>query len=429
MYFNGFNFAAGQYERQHVSYVANAIVYVADGVRRTSYYLTDDGYNLLLATLEVESNMKLTIQEMIFKLHLEKATYDKAADDMRTIFNMLRIQLQKIQEAMRKIRQNALRYTIADYKALLEENLGAIDETCKRFDIYRERISQLTKQMTERDIHVQKLEPLERNNLHHLEIIESYLERALEEHQRILTAHFDLKSLYAKELESLAQITMIERFDLRSVLDEPLLDNARLLENMDLFLRPLFNQPLEKVYNLNLAFLKQQPLRRQQTEDEEWLDFDEQAWQEEQLEEKKRRLALYQGVLEQLLALAATHDGEITLSEAKEILADDLSHLIPTVEIFKEVIIELLKSQTIMLNALKQERQAQIYDQSFDFQVNRAVLTLFEAHWDWQQYDGVYIARTNEQSVQFENVPDETGERLKRIRCSDVVIKLLGKGE
>lgn len=96
MYFSGFNFTTGVYEKIHISYVYNEVVYQEEHVRHTTYKLTEDGYNLLLSTLEIENNMKLTIQEMIFKLHLEKASYDKAADDIRNIFHRLRIQLQKI---------------------------------------------------------------------------------------------------------------------------------------------------------------------------------------------------------------------------------------------------------------------------------------------------------------------------------------------
>ena len=79
----------------HISYVANRIVYVDQEFRRTSYYLTDDGYNLLLSTLEIENNMKLTVHEMIFQMHLEKQSYDKAVDEVKNIFNYMRIQLQK----------------------------------------------------------------------------------------------------------------------------------------------------------------------------------------------------------------------------------------------------------------------------------------------------------------------------------------------
>lgn len=71
MYFDGYDFEENDYHVMHISYVANRIVYLDQEVRRTSYYLTDDGYNLILSTLEIENNMKLTIHEMIFQMHLE----------------------------------------------------------------------------------------------------------------------------------------------------------------------------------------------------------------------------------------------------------------------------------------------------------------------------------------------------------------------
>ena len=44
-------------------------MYIDQELKRTSYYLTDEGYELMLSTLEVDSHLQLTIQEMIFKLH------------------------------------------------------------------------------------------------------------------------------------------------------------------------------------------------------------------------------------------------------------------------------------------------------------------------------------------------------------------------
>lgn len=140
MYFRGYDFQEEEYKNIHISFINNKPVYIDDEVRRTSYYLTDDGYNLMLSTLEMESNMLLTIHEMIFKLHIEKASYDKAVDDIKNIFNQLRIQYQRIREAMRKIRQNALSYSVLDYKLLLEENLETIGDTSKKFSRYRDNI-------------------------------------------------------------------------------------------------------------------------------------------------------------------------------------------------------------------------------------------------------------------------------------------------
>ena len=58
--------------------------------------------------------MKLTIHEMIFQMHLEKQSYDKAVDEIKNVFNLMSIQIQKIQEAMGKIRRNALNYSVKD---------------------------------------------------------------------------------------------------------------------------------------------------------------------------------------------------------------------------------------------------------------------------------------------------------------------------
>ena len=138
MYFEGYDFGQREYQAMNVSYVANKIVYLDSEVRRTSYYLTEDGYNLLLSTLEIESNLKITIHEMIFKMHLEKQSYDKAVDDIKNVFNLMRIQLQRIEEAMGRIRRNALNYSVADYESVLEANLDTISDTKQKFLSYRE---------------------------------------------------------------------------------------------------------------------------------------------------------------------------------------------------------------------------------------------------------------------------------------------------
>ena len=179
----------------NISYVANRIVSLDTEVRRTSYRLTDDGYNLLLGTLEIESNMKLTIHEMIFKMHLEKRRYDKAADQIKNVFNLLRMQLQKIQDAMLKIRRNALNYSVRDYQNILEENMHTIRDTRKQFLEYREMVKARAKELEEKHINVHKLNAKEEENLGNLRIIEGYLNRAIDEHQKILQNHLDLKAL------------------------------------------------------------------------------------------------------------------------------------------------------------------------------------------------------------------------------------------
>lgn len=421
MYFEGFNYEEGTVEQIHISFIANKIVYVDDDIRRTSYYLTDEGYNLMLSTLELENNMKLTIHEMIFHLHLKKASYDKAVEDMKNIFNLLRIQLKKMEEAMLKIRQNALQFSVADYKDILEGNLSTLEETKKKFVDYRNHVMGLLEDLEKKNIQVKKLNQEDLENLKHLRMIEEYLNRSLDEHQKILSSHFDLKALYTKELESLSQMSMIKRFHLRNDLYDKVLEDASSLEHLIHFLRPLFNRPIEKTYNLEKAFEFQKNIKEKEVEEaDNFMDFDSEEWLREQAALIEKKLARYRKSLRIVLEYV-NREREITLSQIKELLtADEKEELIPTVEIFREIMIELLKNGTFPIQELRQERQEHFQEQAKEFQVNYCLLEVLdemeEAH-----IEVLKVQRTEQRKiVEFENVTSEQ-ESKKKIRCSDIV--------
>ena len=58
MYFKAFDYEERTYKDINIRYIDNKVVYLDSGVRRTSYYLTDEGYNMVLATMEMENNLK-----------------------------------------------------------------------------------------------------------------------------------------------------------------------------------------------------------------------------------------------------------------------------------------------------------------------------------------------------------------------------------
>lgn len=121
-YYNGFNYEKGKYEEININYISTKIIDL-DGVRRVNYSVTEEGYNMLLGTLEIEENLKISIQEMIFKLHLGKAEYNKAVNDIKSIFNLFRIRVQRMEEDIQKIKDNPLSYSNSDYEKVTKGNL------------------------------------------------------------------------------------------------------------------------------------------------------------------------------------------------------------------------------------------------------------------------------------------------------------------
>ncbi|MGL5615073.1 MAG: hypothetical protein ACRDD2_02415 [Sarcina sp.] len=260
MYFKAYNFKEGNYDELNISFIKNEIKYI-EGIRRASYSLTDNGYSLLLSTLEIEENLKMTINEIIFKMHLEKAAYDKAVDDIKGIFNDFRIRVQSMEDAIRRIKENPLSYSTEDYRAMTEGNLELLDESKKKYIIHREKVNEKIKEFTDHDIYVSELTEEEEKNLNNLKVIESYLNRTIDEDQRILKKHYDLKEVYGAELENISKMSLIERFNFKTELYEKILDNPNYLENLDIFFRPLFSMKPGKIYNINKSLEYQKNIK------------------------------------------------------------------------------------------------------------------------------------------------------------------------
>lgn len=430
MYFGGYDFEKNEYEEMHISYVANKIVYVENEVRRTSYYLTDDGYNLLLSTLEIEDNMKFNIHEIIFRLHLEKQSYDKAVNDIKNVFNLMRIQFQRVQEAMRQIRRNALSYSVDEYEEVLVGNLNTITDTKKKFQEYKTVIQERVKDLEEENINIRKLSKKEQQDLNNLRVIEEYLTRVLDEHQKILNSHFDLKILYTEELERLSQARLIQRFSMRRDLYDKVLKQADTLENLDMFLRPLFNRNPEKIYNLNKAFSYEKSVNAGMEKDtEEEVDFDEEAFRREKEEKLQKKLLVYEKSLQYLLEKASV-TGEVSLGQLKDrldIYPEEKEIFIPNVDVFKEIMVELIRNRTIDIATLKKERREYIQEQPDGFQLNEMILKLVEEQPENNDITSIEVERLeNEEAITFSEIKDEENRR-KTIRCSNVLIRIFRK--
>ncbi len=419
MYFRGYHYEEKKYEDIHISYIANKIIY-QDGVRRTSYFLTDEGYSLMLSTMELENNLKLTVHEMLFKLHLEKADYSRAVHDIKNVFEQLRIQNQKIQEAMRRIRQSALSYSVEEYRQMIEETIQTIERTRQEFKVHKEVVAAREKEFEEQEIHISTLSDKDKESLESLRTIEGYLNQSLDEHQRILNEHFDLKTLYDMELENYSNMTMVQRFYFRSEIYDRILADVSLLGAAHEMIGTLFFKAPEKRYHPEKAFEYQRRLRREAKEDESVeLDFDGEAYEEEQEQRARERLKKYEESLELILILMSER-GRITLSELRnEVFAAQGQTLIPSLEIFREIIIELLTAETMDLEALAQEQREYLLESSGSFQLNEMLLLIRQKP-ELLHIKIIHAARTARgEPVYFEHVWSEDGE-YKTIRCSDV---------
>ena len=429
MYFEAFNFKLGEYESLNISFIKNKMEYI-EGVRRVSYSLTDDGYSLLLSTLEIEENLKMTIHEIVFKMHLEKASYDKAVDDIKNIFNMLRIRVQSMEEAIRKIKENPLNYSTQDYRNMMEGNLELLKDSKKKFMLHRELIEEKINEFIEKDIHIKELNEEEKESLNNLKIIENYLSRTIDEDQRILKKHFDLKDIYGKELENISKMALIERFNFKSEVYNKILDNPEKLDNIELFLRPLLKMDPRKIYNINKALEYQKSINEKSLEKDEFLTFEEGDLLEEENKRKLERLEKYKGVIEIILELGRER-GSISLGEINSLINESevlMNSLIPSIQIFREVIIEMLKNRIIDIEEIKEERKNIVESGEIEFQLNKSILEILDTNKSLKRISKIKVEKIIDNcDVKLEGLKDEKGV-IRNFICSDISFEIIDGG-
>lgn len=426
MYFQGFNFEENEYEDIHISFLENKIVYVDNTIRRVSYRLSNDGYNLMLSTLEIENNLSITIQEIIFKEHLKKAEYKKAVDDIKNMFNLIRIQIQKMNDAVRRIRQNVLNYSVEEYKDLLNENIESLDSIRTKLFYHRDSIEENIADLNEKNINVKKLDQKERENLKNLNEIQRYINSSLDEQQKLLGAHFDFKSVYSKQLEEMTTMSIIKRYNIQTDLYDKVLDDSSKLDNLDNVLRPLFISKPDKIYNINKCLQYQRAIKKEDIESDEEIEFDEEEYSREKELKKREKLKKYETCIKTILEFFKENK-KISLAQISVFANKDENlkrSLIPNIEIFREVVINFLSSREIDINALKEEKNKSIYDsKDYEFNLSEMILNIVENDIDLSFIENIRIYKNEEnKKVKFYEV--ETDDKfIKVLNCSDIVFE------
>jgi hypothetical protein len=226
----------------------------------------------------------------------------------------------------------------------------------------------------------------------------------------------DFKEAYDAQLFQSPQMSLIKRFSLKKELFQPILRDACLLENIELFLNPLFSGHPDKIYNINKSLELQKPIRKKAKEETaEVISFDEEEWEEE----KKRKIAVkkerYEKSLSVLIDYCMQNNGEVSLEKiAHSITDEEKKKLIPDTGTFKEIIVELLKEREINLDKIREEQKNYIVEESEEFRLGD---TLFHL-----------LGDTGVRLVEAERIEDGSEisfvHEEKRIVCSNIRISM-----
>lgn len=379
-----------------------------------TYYLTEQGYNLLLSTLEFEDNMKLTVQELIFKINLENKDYDKALADVKNIFALSKKQVQSLLDNITRIKENIMTFTAEDYEKSIKESIKVIKEQDEKFKAHKEEIERRERDLKE--LHLQQEDSIDNDEkaeilskLDKLGQIKKELSRITYEHSRIINIHFEFKDVYTKALLSSIEHSKREMINIKEDLEDIIIKDLSNLDLIPLLMNPLYIKKIDKSYNLNACLMPQKPRKVEEEASGEvtvYMDEEEYLKEKEEKERKAReKTQKYKNIIKVLFEYALNNELEFKLSDIiddlEELDSEDIDLFIPDVYMLREVLIELLFMKEFTIEQLKKDIKKVSKESNTDgaFEPLRIIVELVNEIKDFKSIESVKINKPKDKEM------------------------------
>lgn len=398
-----------------------------------TYYLTEEGYNLLLSTFEFEDNMNLTVQELIFKKSLENKDYSKALNDVKNIFALSKKQVQLLLDNIVRIKENIMTFTAEDYEKSIQDSISVIKEQDDKFKAHKEEIEK--REVDLRKLQLEKEDVLDNNEkadifskLEKLGEIKKELSKITYEHSKIINVHFEFKDVYTKALLSSIEYSKREMINIKEEVEDVVIKDLSNLDLIPLLMSPLYMKNIEKAYNLNACLIPQKERKVEvESSDEVSLYMDEEEYLREKGEKErknKEKHERYKNVIRMLFNYSISNSLEFSLSDIIDYLDEldngDIDLLIPDVYILREVLIELLFMKDFTIEQLKKDIKKINKEQSgeFSFEPLRIIIELVDEVKDFKMIEAVTIKKPKDKEI-VEIA--KNGKKLKAVNIQFVI--------
>ena len=332
---------------------------------KSTFYLTEEGYRLLLGSFEVDEKTQIDINQMVLELSLKRKNFTQGLIAIENLNNLITSQINIINNFIIKTRENILAINQEEFEENFVKNIEVLREQNTKFDELKGIIV-----LEEKRLRSAEGTTLEASyeSLRQLGRIKELLISISQKAGKLINKHFEFKKEYIKALEDISYYYNIKKIDMKENILKPIEADANKLENIHFLLNPLFNSNLKKHFNINKIF-QEQKIYGLDAEDDAVLidDIDKDLEEEKRLKAKR---AQYAEIVATILKFAIDRRN----TDFKELIQfysnkgeEDYKKLVPTIRMLAEVIIEFLRIGDIDVNYLVQSSEKDYVNEEIEF--------------------------------------------------------------
>ncbi|UNT97131.1 hypothetical protein [Allobaculum mucilyticum] len=390
----------------HPMYLNSSVIYEGN-VKKASYRLSEDGFRLMLSTLEMEENMQLQFRDLVLKMQLERKNYSRALDEIRHIFEILKMKEIEFQDKLAQVRSDASLLSTSTYQAMIDENFQIMEDSEERFKHYSADVRSQIDELNEK-LEKSALEGEDYTNLQMLRKIHELLQRSLLALNSILKTLINFSSAFSDELSLQLRSSAFRKYSFTRLVMDPVFENSDLLEQMDTFLHALFIRNPEPQFSLYPAFEYRQLIAREDDDDFEEADeeYDLQAHERRKEALRLQKEQLNESVRMFLEALLEKEDGRLTLAEYGQ--PEGFVHDSDQARI---LLSSFASAKTVSISDLKEDRENLVIDEEIPYSFSLALMENYEKLEKLGDYDYLKIRKAPGKAVYTFDLPDEEGSQ------------------
>lgn len=230
-----------------------------------TYQLTDQGYDLLFRTKEVEQEISFTIEELKLRELIRRKNYKKAIGQSGNLVQMIRQKKNDIRQFMQKIRENIYDVDIQEFErlvgstyTLLEEEYGMMNEIRDMIVLSEERLKE---EETSRGI----LDEEMKRARSEIAVIRRNINTTIDEQKELILERHGMSNIYKETIADSFSLSLARNYDFeREILVRLESCDESVIPSLWKLLNPLFMPNPDRKLNLLSLFDRQARLRQKE---------------------------------------------------------------------------------------------------------------------------------------------------------------------
>lgn len=277
------------------------------------YTLTEQGYNFLFRTKEIDDELGFKIEEIRLKLLIVKKNYKKAVSQSRELIQMLKNKANQLAQFEHRLNSNIRQVSSNEYSTLINEIYLMLDQEHGDMQEIRNMIKTARERLIEEES--SGISPDEKTIAAKKEIItlEKNIDTALDLQRSLITQSESIRLHYRETLQNAIKFMHKKTFDFEKeiliLLEKMSINDVKLLDKL---MKPLMKIQMKKTFNVSLLYDYQ---KLNESGDESANINDDLESGDGERMEKQRVSRQYELLISELFQYAADHAPRFCLSD------------------------------------------------------------------------------------------------------------------